>query len=274
MLWKNGNPITLNDNGQALSVFVADNKDVYVGGWIFTGGSFTATIWKNGNAQSLPGADMTVKCVFVSGDDVYAIGDYVEPDRHNPTLWRNGVAEPIFGMILVHSLHVSGNDVYITATNMEGSYIIKNGVAQKLTDIFANSIYVSGSDVYVAGEADTGVTLAPVLWKNGTTRFYDGYNVRVYSLFVSGTNVYIAGNSVRVGTGNVATLWTNGTPQTLPGGETARSVYVHGTDVYVAGAVEHDWSNIPTSGALLWINGEKQVLSDDRYSAALSVFVK
>jgi phosphatidylserine/phosphatidylglycerophosphate/cardiolipin synthase-like enzyme len=83
----------------------------------------------------------------------------------------------------------------------------------------------------------------------------------------------------------VATLWKNGVLQHLSDGEDAKSVFVSGQDVYVAGqedsgnkwsetisGIEFKWSiNI----AILWKNGKPQRLTNGKYDAhANAVSVK
>jgi hypothetical protein len=67
----------------------------------------------------------------------------------------------------------------------------------------------------------------------------------------------------------VAVLWKNGIPQSLGNGTSpsaANSVFVLGSDVYVAG-YEGDL-------AAVWINGNVQRLADTNNTAAYSIFVK
>jgi len=75
-------------------------------------------------------------------------------------------------------------------------------------------------------------------------------------------DVYVAGGS-EIG----VTLWKNGVAQTLSETGSARSVFVSGNDVYVAGYVFKGYNSIPT----LWKNGVAQKLSEKGF--AESVFV-
>ena len=117
----------------------------------------------------------------------------------------------------------------------------KNGTAQRLTSIatgnenngaVAYSIFVSGDAVYVAGVSTQNVydnntrTYTANLWVDGVPRELSsgsGSYVDANSVFVSGSDVYVAG---RNDSGPV--VWKNGTPQTLGGGRSAKSVFVSG----------------------------------------------
>ena len=77
-------------------------------------------------------------------------------------------------------------------------------------------------------------------------------------------SVYVAGSSYSYGLH--ATLWKNGVPQQLSSDDSyASSVFVSGSDVYVAGDENQN-------RAVLWKNGTRQQLSNDE-SEANSVFV-
>ena len=98
------------------------------------------------------------------------------------------------------------------------------------------------------------------LWKNGEPQNLIGNeNGAAMSVFVLGDDVYVAGYinvAEHIGgnlQGQVATLWKNGEPQNLTDRTNfgaAMSVFVSGSDVYVAGM--HD------SRAILWKNGNPQ----------------
>ncbi|MDR1877154.1 MAG: Ig-like domain-containing protein, partial [Flavobacteriaceae bacterium] len=119
-------------------------------------------------------------------------------------------------------------------------------------------------DVYVAGYADSNNSIQiAALWKNG-----------VWHALTNGTNaayaksVYVSGNDVYVAgeDDNKPVLWKNGVVQVLPHIKwgSAYSVYVSGSDVYIAG----ENSYIPA----LWKNGVKQALNAG-YGSAKSVYV-
>jgi hypothetical protein len=125
------------------------------------------------------------------------------------------------------------------------------------------------ADVYIAGVINNKATI----WKNGiATNLTDGASyAEVHSIFINGMDLYAAGISL---SGSKATIWKNGIPTILPPTapsdiSIARSVYVAGTDVYVAGSVS------TTGGAsyiaTIWKNGIAATLSNGKH--ANSVYV-
>jgi hypothetical protein len=136
--------------------------------------------------------------------------------------------------------------------------------------LFAVLSNIGRKDVYVAGSKrnaqGNGVA---TLWKNGAAqRLSDGGSyAEAVSVFVSGKDVYVAGYdkdvySAETGIGagkGVAMLWKNGVAQRLGEvGSKAKSVFVSGNDVYVAG-----WETTAQGKhvATLWINGMARHLS-------------
>jgi hypothetical protein len=72
------------------------------------------------------------------------------------------------------------------------------------------------------------------------------------SVFVSGNDVYVTGYEAN-GINQIAKLWKNNVATDLPDGYDATGVYVFDNDVYVCGFGAD-------GSALIWKNGEKQVL--------------
>jgi hypothetical protein len=172
------------------------------------------------------------------------------------------------------------DDVYFAT--LDGR-LFKNGTTKPIHDApglrFGRSVFVHGDDVYVAGEersllygGQPFVCLA-ALWKNGgiqilgRTDLIDNRGKPEHSVatqvFVSGDNVYVTGHQFGLGKqlgldqDPVGILWVNGKPQYLPIVKSgyfyqyasyAKSVFVDGDDVYVAGEDYND--------AYIWKNGE------------------
>ena len=86
---------------------------------------------------------------------------------------------------------------------------------------------------------------------------------------VKTNDVYVAGWDYNNKMYSVATIWKNGVATVLTDGTAdraeANSVYVSGTDVYVAG--------IDGGKCIVWKNGIPTVLASDLYSSVYSVFV-
>ena len=288
-----------NGNGNETS-----NVDVYVAGNARHFNNIqVAALWKNGVIQYLSEQFSTARSVFVSGSDVYVAGF---------GLLKNGVQQNLTTDYdwSARSVFVSGSDVYVAGTEFwvspYGSGSISNAVSWKngelqyrLTDVqnlganfHANSVFVSGSDVYVAGVVgNSGATL----WKNGveqnlsqTNNDNDDYYSSANSVFVAGDDVYVAGyESWSDNYGyyyNAAILWKNGVAQSLSQtnhddydyySSSANSVFVSGSDVYVAGGEYlHNEDGEGIRFVTLWKNGVTQHLSDEiNYGEANSVFV-
>ena len=294
-IWKNGVAQDLSNASYvaaARSVFVS-NGNVYVAGEYLNMQDGTySNLWKNGVAQNL--GDFMGYSVYVSGSDVYVAGN----DGNVAIVSKNGVVQNLTEGYFKEkeregacSVFVSGSDVYVAGYDIYyptfgpivRTYVAtvwKNGVAQNLTDDTtysrAQSVFVSGGDVYVAGyERDSGK-----LWKNGIViGSYLGEMAN--SVYVSGSDVYVAGYERDVQNRCSAIVWKNGIRQKLTDGirsisysgipgASAESVFVSGSDVYVAGYE----SNGSRYVAKLWKNGEAQDLTDGkRRSHAYSVFV-
>jgi hypothetical protein len=130
-----------------------------------------------------------------------------------------------------------------------------------------------------------------MLWKNGTPSLLapatNGYSAAAYSAFVSGNDVYVVGfESLSMDYDDPShdafpLLWKNGAPQRLDSAGFsegyARSVFVSGNDVYVAGYgndYEDAWTSRPS--ALIWKNGVMTRITspdDGLFSEASSIFV-
>jgi len=129
----------------------------------------------------------------------------------------------------------------------------KNGVAQNLTDgtrdAMATSVFVSGDDVYVAGyeasgqeyvdneKVGTEYRYVAKLWKNGVAQSLTDGTTGTHAYARS---VFVSGSGVYVAgsEGDAAIFWKNGVADTLFTafwGASANSVFVSGNDVYVAG---------------------------------------
>ena len=218
----------------------------------------------------------SINSVFVSDGDVIATGNRREQEYCCATVWKNGqMLYPLAetdgrdNYLQASSIFIFGNDVYVAgfvpAIIEEGGMperftdiatLWKNGEPQYLGEGLASSVFVADGDVYVAGtekkvyeqiskngKSKTVIECTAVLWKNGELLCHlpsIGHSSEAKSVFVSDGDIYVAGN-----------------------------------DKVSAGKVK----NHVRSTAILWKNGERQLLSDGelsgrRYCAeALSVFV-
>lgn len=250
-LWTNGTPQTLfAGNGytdsHANSVSVS-GTDVYVAGVATNAaGRDAAILWKNGQMQSVLSdgvTDAKAISVFASGVDVYVAG-YVQnvAGKHVATLWKNGQTLP--------------------------------PLSSGTTDSEATSVFATtGGEVYIAGSIQNAVgTDIATLWKvNGqTTSLSDGATDAEANCVVvaAGGEIYVAGSVIGAANNSVATLWrSNDVSKSLSDGVTdaeANSIFINGTDVYVAGATDRPVATI-------WKNSDPvQILGD---GSAKSIFV-
>jgi hypothetical protein len=214
-----------------------------------------ATLWRNGKATYL--ADSTVQsqatAIAVVDTNVYIVGTV----NYVATIWKNGVATALSGGDMANGLAISGNDVYVVGdTYLNTLYVAtlwKNGTPTYLTDVnteaFPSDVAVNGSDVYVAGNIySAGGFNTLTLWKNGSpgtiaTNCVSGYGPSYITgsihLALLGNDVYITG-AVENKTGDelVATLWKNGTPQSLTDGSKSAAINgiaTSGGKIYTAG---------------------------------------
>lgn len=194
-------------------------------------------------------------------------------------------------------------DVYVAGLEEKGSGYVakywKNGQPIALTDgttnAAATSISVSGNDVYVCGSIDGNA----VYWKNGNLVTLGDGNAT--SIAVSGNDVYVAG-WVRVFSGAEsihACYWKNGNIALLPDnarsdpywdnfpisskGSSANSIFISGSDVYIAGGEEISRVDLPdpndpfgapgyisATSAVYWKNGNEIYLIKGPYAGSLA----
>ena len=220
-----------------------------------------------------------------SGRDVY-VTTYEFPNGGGSTdvkLWKNGVSKDVSGINYVTSVYATDDDVYIAGFGLWYAALWKNGEVQMLSNYqsAASSVFVSGDDVYVAGNEyqilTDGQGEPPIIVmysRNKAVTLPDNRNCYMGYHLSTQTETGVKSSSEETLYTSVAKLWKNGEAQDLTDGTydaTAKSVYVSGEDVYVAGR-ECNEKNIPV--AKLWKNGEAQDLTDGNHEAwANSVFV-
>lgn len=184
-------------------------------------------------------------------------------------------------------------DVYVAGNEFDGKNSFgmywKNGNPILLTNCTdASSIVVVGNDVYVAG-SDGGTAK---YWKNGSPVILGAGYAR--SIAVSGNDVYVCGYTGNAFYGYHACYWKNGDITFLPENtrsddywddypvsstdSKAYSIFISGSDVYIAGqetVVRDGGSGI---SAVYWKNGDEVYLIKGSFAgskddAANSIFV-
>jgi hypothetical protein len=218
-----------------------------------------AAVWQNGALLHRLGDGAhwsDANSVFVKGGDVYAAGteSVAGPSGRfvsTATVWKNGaVLHPRLdgeGNDL-HSIHVSGKDVYVVArgdNKGRGGKMWKNAVEHSRG---VSAFHASGKDVYAAvveektGKKAKGRNSVVAVQKNGVTEYMLGdgsRHVEVISIWASGDVYAVGGEEADPRRVMAATVWKNGVAHSL--GKTpsfASSVYVSGKDVYV---VSYGW---------------------------------
>lgn len=299
-IWKNGVANIIDSNAAVHDIFVS-GADLYFAGQK----NYKGIFWKNGTATQLntdPAYGYVLaSSIYVMGSDVHIAGlaENASTFRKQAVYWKNNVPVMLNAGSntedsYAQSVFVNGTDVYICGyKNIIGGgqavVIWKNGIATDLvtspTISYGNTnLYISGNDVYVACyEYDFPNTEQIRLWKNGTPVSFPVSTLGAVPqcLFVDGADVYIGGWE-REGTpfNNylVARYWKNGAPVTLSTGTSGtnavRSIYVDGTDLYVAGTVGSSFAPITP---IVWKNGTVYPLTGagtNPYGEVNSIFVK
>ena len=191
--WKNGQRVSLPDEGYTTGITVSGN-DVYMAGYTGTDGAYDAVYWKNGQKVVLAN-NASSTGIVVSGNDVYVCGFTITGgSRANAVYWKNGQ------QITLSAQDVPEQSAYASA----GSY--------------ATGIAVHGNDVYVCGNFVPTSNLWPsaVYWKNGQQIILAAVDdssgmmgAMTRGIAVSGNDVYVCGTTYSSGT-STAVYWKNG----------------------------------------------------------------
>ena len=276
---KSGSPTITNPTNPPIN----DGPDVYVSGTsIGANGVAIATYWKNGVAVTVNDNSTLSDAngIIIKGSDIYLFGNSLYPGTANEvaTYWKNGVAHYLSaGVSSIHAsaMALAGTDVYMAgntknATSNQVATYWKNGEptslqGNSLTSL-ADGVAVNGTDVYVSGIFEApGYPPAATVWKNGiATRLTDSNtSAEAEAIAINGNDVYVAGytqsTNFHAAPGTqmgspIATLWKNGIANALTNSSQyakANSIFINGTDVYVAGYIFSNFIYKPT----YWKNG-------------------
>ncbi len=166
-------------------------------------------------------------------------------------------------------------DVYIAGVDNGQAVYWKNGIETVLPGQggIAYAIALSGTDVYVGGSVPGSKGPMATIWVNGQATTLTSDLSQVNAIAVANGNVYAAGGDQSAG---LATLWVNGKPTQLTDGmgidpsipnfTDANSIFVDGSDVYVAGLAGKSFEISPdnywtANVAVYWKNGVATDLS-------------
>ena len=189
----------------------------------------------------------------------------------------NDIKDPIIDepadQVAYIAFNESIDDTWVAKYSAAG---VETALSDGKKDAHVTSLILSGSDVFASGSVLNSKNQSYALyWKNGVAVLLTDSTSNQYALAqdiaVSDGNVYVAGYMFN-GNHAIAMYWKNGVAVELSDGKTpsyARSIFVVGNDVYVAGNVMNKpWGG--TSEARYWKNGEEIKLKG---SYASSIFV-
>ena len=242
----------------------ADSLTIYVAGYDYDtiAHTITAVYWKNGSEVVLSNksSNAEANAIVLSGNDIYVAGFQSNSKGIGVAVyWKNGTAVSLTDgthIAIATSIVVAGTDVYVAGYENNGKINVakywKNGIVFPLTDsihdAYATSIAVSGNDVYVAG--------------------YE-YNGAVNPYFVS---LHAQDPVTYPDTVNaIAKYWKNSDQVLLTDGtEFARSfsIFIAGSDVYVAGQENAGIDPNTTSIAKYWKNSNPVPLTQNSHGNA------
>lgn len=292
VLWKNGTADTLlnSTNTAFADQIIVSGNDIYVAGQIREFYGIQDVYWKNGIQINIgnPDSSFANNSISLIGNNVYYSSSY-------GLAYENGAIIPLQGLgsYDVGYTFAVGNDIYFAGNDSVGDVVYwKNGQLNVLLkSVYSpgfgwtqpgvvSCMYVSGNHVCVGGNFN--VNLIPIYWKNGIADTLKPSSGSVFvqnltSIFVSGNDVYATANALGdinhspqdQNVNSIPAYWKNGVEHELPfdgAGEegTANSIFVSGSDVYVAGST--------SSGAVYWKNGIETILSQS--GSAKSIYVQ
>lgn len=193
--------------------------------------------------------------------------------------YGSGVA---YGAAITFTTLATEPTVFVTGYHGLSAVYWKNGKLVTLPDGYAaNGIALVGTDVYVAGSGFIDASSRATWWKNESFHgLSDGNRYATgKAIQVSGNDVYVCGYDYNMDGAPIpnAKYWKNGMEFTLSDGANicglAHSMWVSGSDAYVAGFITNRSSSI--RAAVYWKNGLPVFLTDSTkvLGEATSIFV-
>ena len=179
--WMNGQDVSLEvpegTDYMTITGIGIVNGDVYISGSIRKG-EYQAAYWKNGEISLLN--DTYTSGMYISGDDVYISG-------YSGKYWKNGSEVVISNQssLVIESIYVNQNDVYLTSYNNLNTIYWKNGVPKDLglnvlgvLPISTTGIATVGEDIHIVAYAGyNAYNMAPRYWINGVLTTLDNSSV-------------------------------------------------------------------------------------------------
>lgn len=146
--------------------------------------------------------------------------------------------------------------VYVGGVSNNRAVVWENGTPNYLTigEGRVMSVLVVGKDVYAVGTETVSGKRVAKTWKNGVEQYAltDGtYDANATSIAVSGSDVYVVGAENSAGT--IGKMWKNGIAQAgYNDARTLYSIFIDGSDVYVAGWNQNFKAAVWKNGTLLY----------------------
>lgn len=177
--WKNGQATILAAKyyGAADKIAVT-GSDVHVMGWQSSVDTVYANYWKNGKAIEFASKKSyrLYSDMIVDGNDGYIVGydGDINGGQMTSRVWKNGTEVLTLGNSYTSGMAVSGDDIYVAASNVDGYW--KNNVfvpvEKKLNErLYGVTVAVADSDVIYVASSHTGNTLlGSYLLVNGTAQ--------------------------------------------------------------------------------------------------------
>ena len=284
--WKNGAHFPLTDkdgiirSSEAKAVTVNNVNDVYIIGHFSDVKATQYSCWKNGKWMK----DIEIAIPDGEGDHSYV--EIIDAAAFNDDLyilfthnyvyyvWKNGKVERLEKRAHIEDTPVGAGTTVDSAAVSYDDYIA------------AQAIKVYNGDVYIAGTSNTNGSYykRPVYWKNGQLlelplpvakeKYAEG---EATDIFINDKGVWVSGYYKRRGNNEIACYWENGQLKELSpwyASAYARTLYVQGGNVYVAGRMEN-YEPTAKKMACYWKNGQVVPLFEtdslDLYPGAIAL---
>ena len=192
VVWTNNNsvPTQLGDAvyfSEATCGTVADDGQLFVGGWQNTSTSFRGAVWSNGDVFYFPD-NTAVFGMDYYGGDIYSVGYSYENSLYSVKVWKNdeeiGTLTSLDNDGKGIAIHVDAGDVYVAGWEGFTLKIWKNGnLIQSLPgsgECAFWDVLVNSNGVYYAGQYNG----EGKVWKDGTELDSPTPCDRVYDIFI------------------------------------------------------------------------------------------
>ena len=193
------------------SDIAALGTDVYIS--CRTSNDEAAIYWKNGqiiNLTTVSGLISKAWClgITISGTDVYIAGTISEYPDYQPkaVYWKNGSINYLQGGYTANEISVSGNNVCLTGSSVNGDVYWINGQVHSVGNYdWITGIAISGNDVYLSGRNMLGAAPGQAFYYKNDQKVILPSGYVAQGIGVSGNDVYCVGRD----SANNAVYWKN-----------------------------------------------------------------